>query len=100
LFPLSISSKKSPVFLRSKTSEANPYASLLNNIFFVYLCLNWRHKGTAETFAGTANVDFRLPFADQGKQTFVFHLQKTNGNLPFPLVPFSVYIYIDTAAYV
>jgi hypothetical protein len=24
-------------------------------------------------FAETANVNYRLPFADKGKQTFVFH---------------------------
>jgi hypothetical protein len=34
-------------------------------------------------FAETANVDNRLSFADQGKQTSAFHLQKTNGSLPF-----------------
>jgi hypothetical protein len=34
------------------------------------------------TFAETANVDYRLSFADQGKQTFVlrFRLQQTNGS--------------------
>jgi hypothetical protein len=32
------------------------------------------------TFTETANVDYRLLFADQGKQTALF-----------PLVPFSVY---------
>jgi hypothetical protein len=36
------------------------------------------------TFADTANVDHRLSFAEQGKQTSVFRLQKTNGSLPFP----------------
>jgi hypothetical protein len=38
------------------------------------------------TFAETAIVDYRLLFADQGKQTFVFrfHLQQTKGSLPFP----------------
>jgi hypothetical protein len=38
------------------------------------------------TFADTANVDYRLLLADQGKQTFVFRflLQTTNGSLPFP----------------
>jgi hypothetical protein len=35
------------------------------------------------TFAGTAIVDYRLSFADQGKQTSVSELQ-TNGSLPFP----------------
>jgi hypothetical protein len=34
-------------------------------------------------FAKTANVDYRLLFADQEKQTFVFCLKKTNGNLLF-----------------
>jgi hypothetical protein len=59
------------------------------------------------TFAKTANIVLRLSFADQGKQTsifhffpfvanklkfafFVFHLQQTNGRCRFPLVPFSV----------
>jgi hypothetical protein len=42
-------------------------------------------------FAETAIVGYRLSFADQGKQTSVFHflLQQTNRSLPFPL---SVYI--------
>jgi hypothetical protein len=29
-------------------------------------------------FAETANVAYSFPFADQGKQTSVFRLQKTN----------------------
>jgi hypothetical protein len=35
--------------------------------------------------AETAIVDYRLSFADQGKQTFVFcfRLQQTNGSFPF-----------------
>jgi hypothetical protein len=38
------------------------------------------------TLAETANVDYRLSFADQGKQTsvFRFRLQQTNGSFPFP----------------
>ncbi len=38
------------------------------------------------TFAETANVDYRLLLANQGKQTsfFRFRSQKTNGSLPFP----------------
>jgi hypothetical protein len=36
------------------------------------------------TFAETANINYGLLFADQGKQTSVFRLQKTNENLPFP----------------
>jgi hypothetical protein len=35
------------------------------------------------TFAETANVDYRLQFSDQGKQTSVFNLQQTNGSLRF-----------------
>jgi hypothetical protein len=35
-------------------------------------------------FAKRANVDYRLFFANQGKQTSVFRLQKTNGSLPYP----------------
>ncbi len=56
------------------------------------------------TFAETANVDYCLSFADQGKQTSVFYLQKTNRSLPFAAnkwkFPFSlssvfqIYIYI------
>jgi hypothetical protein len=62
------------------------------------------------TFAESAIVDYRLSFADQRKQTSVkqasifipfaankrkfavsvFHLQQTNGDCHFPLVPFSV----------
>jgi hypothetical protein len=36
--------------------------------------------------AKTLIVYFRLSFADQGKQTYVFHfrLRQTNGSLPFP----------------
>jgi hypothetical protein len=57
-------------------------------------------------FAETAIVDYHLSFADQEKQTSIFHfrfsankrkfavsifrLQKTNGSRRFPLVPFSV----------
>jgi hypothetical protein len=38
------------------------------------------------TFVETAIVNYPLSFANQGKQTSVFHfrLQQTNGNLPFP----------------
>jgi hypothetical protein len=38
------------------------------------------------TFADTANVNYRLSFANQGKQTFIFHfrLQQTDKSLPFP----------------
>jgi hypothetical protein len=66
------------------------------------------------TFAETAIVNYRLLFADQGKQTsiFRFHVQQTNGsslflfsilnqtnkNCRFPLASFSVYIYIEMAA--
>ncbi len=35
------------------------------------------------TFAEKAIVDYRLSFADQGKQTLVFRLQQTNGSYPF-----------------
>jgi hypothetical protein len=37
-------------------------------------------------FVGTAIVEYRLSFSDQGKQTSIFHfcLQQTNGSLPFP----------------
>jgi hypothetical protein len=55
------------------------------------------------TYPETANVDYRLSFADQDKQSSVFRLrlQQINGSLPFPfsvcsrnggfpLVPFSV----------
>jgi hypothetical protein len=40
------------------------------------------------TFAETAIVDYRLLFADQGKQTSKFHysLQQTNGSFQFPLL--------------
>jgi hypothetical protein len=44
------------------------------------------------TFAETAIVNFRLSFADQGKQTsvFCFRLQQTSGtNLPFSFSVFS-----------
>jgi hypothetical protein len=43
------------------------------------------------TFAKTANVDdCRLSFANQGKQTSIFHfrLQQTNGRCHFPLVSY------------
>jgi hypothetical protein len=40
------------------------------------------------TFAEILSVDNRLSFADQGKQTSVFDLQKITGSLPFP---FTVY---------
>jgi hypothetical protein len=37
-------------------------------------------------FAGTANVDYLLSFADQGKQTSVFYFTfaENNGSLSFP----------------
>jgi hypothetical protein len=37
------------------------------------------------TFVEIAIVDYRLSFADQGKQTsnFLFHMQQTNKSLPF-----------------
>jgi hypothetical protein len=35
------------------------------------------------TFADTANVDYRLSFVDQGKQTSVLRLQKINGSCCF-----------------
>jgi hypothetical protein len=43
-----------------------------------------------DMFAEIAMVDYCLSFADQGKQTSVihFHLQQTNGSLPFPF-PFT-----------
>jgi hypothetical protein len=40
------------------------------------------------TFAETATVDYRLSFADQGKQTSVFRIQQTKENCCLPLVPF------------
>jgi hypothetical protein len=53
------------------------------------------------TFAETANVDYRLLFADQGKQTSAFPLQKTNKSLPLiflvcktEVAVFRMYIYI------
>jgi hypothetical protein len=42
-------------------------------------------------FVVTANVDYHLSFANQGKQTSVFHLKNTNRSCSFPLVLFSVY---------
>jgi hypothetical protein len=44
------------------------------------------------TFAETAIVDYRLSFADIGKQTtvFRFRLLETNTRLPFPLSVFSI----------
>jgi hypothetical protein len=65
-----------------------------------------------DTFAETAIIDYRLLFADQGKQTSVFRLKKkktevcrfrlqqTKGSCHFPLILFSKYIYIETAAYI
>jgi hypothetical protein len=55
-------------------------------------------------FAETAIVDYCLSFADRlpffpfaaNKWKFavsVFHLQQTNGTLPFLLLPFSIYMY-------
>jgi hypothetical protein len=51
--------------------------------------------------AETADVRYRLSFADQGKQTFTFYFQfvENKRKMPFLLVLFSVYIqYIETAA--
>jgi hypothetical protein len=52
-------------------------------------------------FAETANVDYRLSFVDQGKQTpfSILHLQSTNGSVSFPF-SLVVYVYIETAAYI
>jgi hypothetical protein len=63
------------------------------------------------TFAETANYHYRLSFADQGKQTSVFHLQKTNRSVPLLFSVCSkqigvavfgiyIYIYIKMAAYI
>ncbi len=63
------------------------------------------------TFADTANFDYNLLFASQGKQASLFRLQqKTNRVSPFcflmnesfhiPLVLFSEHTHIETAAYV
>jgi hypothetical protein len=43
------------------------------------------------TFAVTAIIDYCLSFADQGKQTSIFHfrLQQTNRRFPFQ---FSIYM--------
>ncbi len=53
-------------------------------------------------FAETANVDYRLSFADQGKYLSVLCSQKINGSLPFPFSVRTVcaHIYIETAAYI
>jgi hypothetical protein len=54
-------------------------------------------------FAETSDVDYGLLFADQGKQTSVFRLQKRNGSLPFlftvcnkqmKVAVFYIYIYL------
>jgi hypothetical protein len=41
---------------------------------------------TIDGFAETAIVDYRLSFADQGKQTsiFLYRLQQTIESFPFP----------------
>jgi hypothetical protein len=46
-------------------------------------------------FAETANVDYCLSFADQGKQTSIFLLEKTNGSLPFSISSSFPYKYIE-----
>jgi hypothetical protein len=67
------------------------------------------------TFAGTAIIDYRFPFASQGKQTLVFPFPFATNKHKFAF-PFSVcskqtevavsafriyiYIYVETAAYV
>jgi hypothetical protein len=69
-------------------------------------------KAQMGTFAETGNVDYHLSFADQGKETsvFQFRLQQTSKNFPFsvfclqqtygtccfPLVPFSLYIFVSS----
>jgi hypothetical protein len=60
-----------------------------------------------DTFDETANVDYLLMFADQGKQTSIFRFafaeKKRNFAVPrchFLLVLFCIYIYLfETAAY-
>jgi hypothetical protein len=47
----------------------------------------------------TANIVYRLSFADQGKQTSIFCLQKTNGSCVFRWFHFPN-IYIETTAYI
>jgi hypothetical protein len=51
------------------------------------------------TFPETAIVDCLLSFADQGKQTFLFCLQQTNGSCRFLLIPFSVCVYVYVCLY-
>jgi hypothetical protein len=46
-------------------------------------------------FAETANVDYCLSFADQGKQTSIFLLLKTKGSLPFSISSSFPYKYIE-----
>jgi hypothetical protein len=50
------------------------------------------------TLTETAIGDYRLSFADQGKQTSIFHfcLQQTNGSCFFLSVPLSIYGDIET----
>jgi hypothetical protein len=38
------------------------------------------------TFAETAIVDYRLLFADHGKETSVFRIRQTKGSWPFPAI--------------
>jgi hypothetical protein len=56
------------------------------------------HRWALGTVAETENVDYCLSFADQGKQTSVFRLQKINGSCRFPLVLFP-FIYISLYLY-
>jgi hypothetical protein len=44
-------------------------------------------------FAETANVDYHLSFAGQGKQASIFCLQKTT-----EVCHFRIYMYIETGA--
>ncbi len=48
------------------------------------------------TFDDTANVDYRLSFADQGKQTSVFRFRIAQTKESFPFSVSSVFLYIYT----
>jgi hypothetical protein len=52
------------------------------------------------TFTGTASVDYRLSFADQGKQVSVFRLQRTNGVAILISIYIHIYINIYLSVYI
>jgi hypothetical protein len=69
--------------------------TLFVSTFLVLCLLKTNESALMGAFAETGNVDYRLLFASQGKQTSVFRMQKTNISLPLSVNSvFCIYKYM------